>query len=174
VTRTRFEATGAGPGGGALGGIYKLVQIGDVPKLKVSSDVAKSTIPSRKRLLRVARPDGGYELDVIALADEHVGAGDEVFDPAQPLHHTRIPANARVGELRAIVMENGRRTCGCAPLQALAKRTREEMARLPDGCLRFVNPHRYRVALSRQLHELRIALIEQARREEPLGGEAWT
>lgn len=167
-------ATGAGPGGGALGGIYKLVQIGDTPKLKVSSDVAKSTIPGRKRLLRVSRPDGGHELDVMALPDERVGPGDEVYDPAQPLHHARIPAKARVEDVRAVVMENGGRTCGCAPLPELAKRSREELARLPDGCLRFVNPHRYRVALSRQLHELRVGLIEQARRDEPRAGDAWS
>ena len=166
--------TGAGPGGGALGGIYKLVQIDSTPRLKVSSDLAKSTIPARKRLLRVARPDGACELDVMALADEPVGPGDEVYDPAQPLHHVRIPAQAAVSDVRAVVMEKGRRTCGCAPLHALAKRSREELARLPDGCLRFVNPHRYRVALSRGLHEMRLALIEQARKDEPRAGDAWT
>jgi nicotinate phosphoribosyltransferase len=167
-------ATGAGPGGGALGGIYKLVQIEATPRLKVSSDLAKSTIPARKRLFRVSRPDGGSELDVMALPEEPVGPGDEVYDPAQPLHHVRIPPKAVVQDLRAIVMESGRRTCGCAPLQALAQRSREGLSRLPDGCLRFVNPHRYRVALSRQLHELRLGLIERARRDEPSAGEAWT
>jgi nicotinate phosphoribosyltransferase len=166
-------ATGSGPGGGALGGIYKLVEIDRTPKLKVSSDVAKSTIPGRKRLYRVFRPDGGCELDVMALPDEPLGPGDEVFDPAQPLHHTRIPARARVEDLRSVVMEGGRRTCGCAPLHVLARRSREELARLPDGCLRFVNPHRYRVALSPWLHKLRVGLIEQARRDEPRA-DSWT
>jgi nicotinate phosphoribosyltransferase len=164
-------ATGGGPGGGALGGIYKLVQIGDTPKLKVSSDVAKSTVPARKRLLRISRPGGEHELDVMTLPEERLEAGDEVYDPAQPLHRARIPARAEIEDLRSVVMEGGRRTCACAPLPELARRSRDGLSRLPDGCLRFVNPHRYRVALSRRLHELRVGLIERSRREEPRTGD---
>ena len=165
--------TGDGPGGCALGGIYKLVQIEGTPKLKTSSDAAKSTIPARKQLLRVVNPDGSLELDVLALEGERPGPGDEVFDPAQPLHHTRIPSGARVEDLRTVVMESGRRTRGPVPLRSLARRTHEQLGHLPDGCLRFVNPHRYRVALSKRLNDLRIRLIEEARGEAPPvpGGE---
>ena len=165
--------TAAGPGGGALGGIYKLVQIDGSPKLKTSSDLAKSTIPARKRLLRVTKPGGVLDLDVLALDGEQLGPGDEVFDPAQPLHHARIPEGALVEDLRTVVMESGRRTRGPVPLRSLARRTHEQLARLPDGCLRFVNPHRYRVALSKRLNEIRLRLIEEARgMDAPRGGAA--
>ncbi len=155
--------TAAGPGGGALGGIYKLVQIDTTPRLKISSDISKSTIPAKKGLYRVVRPDGNYELDVMALEGERVSPGDEVFDPDQPLHHTRIPVDSRLEEIRTRVMEMGKRTRGPVPLPTLAKRTHAELARLPDGCLRFIHPHRYRVALSARLHELRLRLIEETR-----------
>ena len=160
---TRLAAAG-GPGGGALGGIYKMVEVDGRPKLKVSSDPAKSTLPGRKRLWRVVRPSGEYEMDVIALADEILEPGAEVFDPTQPLRHARIPEDARLEDLRAVVMERGRRKCARSSLPALAKRTAEQLSHLPEGCLRFVNPHRYRVALSTKLHELRVRLIEEARR----------
>jgi len=156
-------ATGAGPCGGALGGIYKLVQIGESPKLKVSSDPAKSTIPGRKRLWRVIRPDGGFEMDVIALDGERVAPGAPVFDPAQPLPPAPIPEDARIEDVRSIAMERGMRTRRPIPLPAIAKRAAEQLSRLPEGALRFVNPHRYRVGLSRELHELRLRLIEDAR-----------
>lgn len=165
--------TAAGPGGGALGGIYKLVQIDASPRLKTSSDLAKSTIPARKRLLRAAKPDGAFELDVLALEDERIGPGDEVFDPAQPLHHARIPEGAKLEDIRTVVMESGRRTRGPVPIRTISRRTHEQLSRLPDGCLRFVNPHRYRVALSKRLNELRIRMIEEARGVEgPRGGTA--
>ena len=45
-------ATCAGAGGGALGGVYKLVRFDGTPRLKVTSDIAKATLPDRKRLLR--------------------------------------------------------------------------------------------------------------------------
>ncbi|MBI4364359.1 MAG: nicotinate phosphoribosyltransferase, partial [Candidatus Latescibacteria bacterium] len=156
-------STGAGPGGGALGGIYKMVQIGETPKLKVSSDPAKSTLPGRKRLWRVVRPDGGFEMDVIALDGERVGPGVEAFDPTQPLRHAPIPEDARVEDVRSVAMERGMRTCRPAALSAIANHTAEQLSRLPEGTLRFLNPHRYRVGLSPGLHELRTRLIEAAR-----------
>jgi nicotinate phosphoribosyltransferase len=156
-------STGAGPGGGALGGIYKMVQIGETPKLKVSSDPAKSTIPGRKRLWRVIRPDGGFEMDVIALDGEMLEPGAEVFDPAQALRHAPIPEDARLEDLRSVAMERGMRACRPPGLSAIAKRTAEQLSRLPEGTLRFINPHRYRVALSPGLHTLRTRLIEEAR-----------
>ncbi len=163
-------ATAAGPGGGALGGIYKLVQIDGTPKLKLSSDLAKSTVPARKRLYRVSRPDGGHEMDVLALEGESLRPGDEVFDPAQPLHHERLAPDARLADVRSVVMEKGRRTRGPVPLATLAKRTHAELGRLPEGCLRFIHPHRYRVALSARLHDLRLRLIEEARGADGAGG----
>ena len=84
--------TGAGQGGGALGGIYKLVEIDGKPKVKVSGDPSKGTIPGKKQLWRVIRPDGGFEMDVIGLEGETIGPGAQVFDPSHPLRHAPIPA----------------------------------------------------------------------------------
>ena len=39
--------TGAGEGGGALGGVYKL---NGLPRMKLTADPAKSTVPGAKRL----------------------------------------------------------------------------------------------------------------------------
>ncbi|RNC68931.1 MAG: nicotinate phosphoribosyltransferase, partial [Desulfuromonadales bacterium] len=103
-------ATGAGEGGGALGGVYKLVRIDSQPKLKVTSDIAKATLPDRKRVLRAVSPDGSFIQDVICLIDEEIRPGDTVFDPANPIQHIDIPGEARLEDLRTVVMEDGRRT----------------------------------------------------------------
>jgi nicotinate phosphoribosyltransferase len=155
--------TGDGPGGGALGGVYKLVEIEGKPKLKVSGDPGKSTIPGRKRVWRVIRGDGSFEMDVVALEGERVGPGDEVFDPGQPLRHAPIPEGTRLQDVRAVAMAGGARRCTPPALTAIAKRAANELRCLPEGCLRLMNPHRYRVALSPRLHELRLRLIEEAR-----------
>jgi len=49
-------ATCGGKGGGALGGVYKLVAVDGRPKLKVTSDIAKATLPGKKRVLRAVGP----------------------------------------------------------------------------------------------------------------------
>ena len=155
-------ATGNGPHGGALGGVYKLVRIDEEPKIKVSGDPSKSTLPGRKRVWRVTRPDGVFEMDVIALDGEAVGPGDEVFDPEHPLRHSSIPEDTKLEDLRTVAMEDGIRKVGSPALPAIAKRATRELGCLPEGTLRFTNPHRYRVALSPRLHELRMRLIGEA------------
>ncbi|HEY6838549.1 MAG TPA: nicotinate phosphoribosyltransferase [Geobacteraceae bacterium] len=156
-------ATCAGEGGGALGGVYKLVRVEERPKLKVTSDIAKATLPDRKRVVRAVAPDGSFIQDVICLADDAVTPGETVFDPANPLQHVSIPPNASFRDLRSVVMADGQRTASRREtLDELADRCRAELERLPRGCLRFINPHRYKVSMSSRLNDLRARLIEEA------------
>ena len=158
-------ATCGGAGGGALGGVYKLVAVDGLPKLKVTSDIAKATLPGKKRLLRMRGADDGLIQDVICLEQEMPCAGDTVYDPCNPLQHTTLPADIIPQELRQVVMEDGRRTGTPETLDAMADRCGQELARLPQGCLRFINPHRYKVSISGQLNDLRNTLIDQTRKE---------
>ena len=155
-------ATGGGKGGGALGGVYKLVAVDDRPKLKVTSDIAKATLPGKKRLLRAAGPDGVYIGDVICLKDDTPESGDLIYDPCSPLLHTRLPENVSLLDLRQVVMANGVRTTVPETLEIMADRSGNDLARLPQGCLRFINPHRYKVSITGRLNELRNRLISEA------------
>jgi len=155
-------ATCGGKGGGALGGVYKLVAVDGRPKLKVTSDIAKATLPGKKRVLRAVGPEGDYIQDVICLEDEEPVGGDTVYDQHNPLLQTRLPENAALLELRREVMADGRRTQASEDLQTMADRSGSELSRLPQGCLRFINPHRYKVSISRRLHDLRNRLIGEA------------
>jgi len=157
-------ATGMGEGGGALGGVYKLVRIGDRPKLKVTSDIAKATLPDRKRLLRAVSPDGAFLMDIMALRDERVQPGDMVYNPANPLERKQIPADSRLEELRQVVMTEGKRTFPAPTLEAMADRCADQLDRLPQGCLRHINPHIYKVSISRGLNDLRNRLMDEVER----------
>ncbi len=162
-------ATGAGEGGGALGGVYKLVRIGDRPRLKITSDLSKATLPDRKRVLRAVAPDGSFIQDVIALAGEDVTPGETVFDPANPLQHTRLPEDARLLDLRHTVMQEGKRVGPPREqLAEMAARSSGQLRQLPQGCLRFVNPHRYKVSITDGLQRLRLDLFEEVRQSVEL------
>lgn len=59
----------------ALGGVYKLLEIEDaggnsIPKMKLSSDPEKATLPGKKTVWRFFNPYGLMERDVIALEGE--------------------------------------------------------------------------------------------------------
>ncbi len=153
--------TGAGAGGGAVGGVYKLVELDGVARIKVSSDRAKSSVPGRKRLWRALR-GGSFEMDVISGMDDTPRAGDTVYDPTHPMRRARIPREARLEPIRSLVMDRGLRTRPAPPLEAVAAHARARLSMLPEGCRRLLNPHIYRVALSRVVHELRNRMIEQA------------
>ena len=159
-------ATAGGPGGGALGGVYKLVAVDGQPKLKITSDIAKATLPGKKQLLRAVGPDGRFIQDVICLGDDLPQVGDRVYDPTNPLQHTILPANAHLVDLRSVVMDNGQRTDAPEKLAVMADRCRQELALLPEGCLRFINPHRYKVSVSGRLNDLRNRLISELRQKE--------
>jgi nicotinate phosphoribosyltransferase len=158
-------ATCGGKGGGALGGVYKLVEVDGLPKLKVTSDIAKATLPGKKRLFRVTGPDGNFLQDVICLEDDQPKKGDTVYDPSNPLLHTELPANPIFTDLRREVMTDGRRVYSPEPLDSMADRCRDELDRLPQGCLRFINPHRYKVSISSRLCDLRNRLIHASPEE---------
>jgi nicotinate phosphoribosyltransferase len=155
-------ATCAGEGGGALGGIYKLVEIDGVPKLKVTGDPAKATLPGKKRLLRALGQDGSFIQDVIALEIEEVAPGDFVFDPINPLRHLPLPHDVRLEAVTSVMMEGGKRVAPAPPLAEMAERSREQISRLPQGCLRQINPHRYKVSMTAELNRLRLRLVEEA------------
>ncbi|WP_110887233.1 nicotinate phosphoribosyltransferase [Deinococcus yavapaiensis] len=152
--------TGGGPGGGALGGVYKLVDLAGTPKMKLTADRAKSTVPGRKRVLRVRR-DGRALLDVVALEGEDVRPSQLVTDPQNPLNRTRIPSNVEVEDARQVVMRDGQRTHDREELAVLRDRAANDLANLPEGTTRLLNPHVYRVGLSEKLQDLRSRKIAE-------------
>jgi nicotinate phosphoribosyltransferase len=160
-------ATCGGEGGGALGGVYKLVRFDHQPKLKVTSDISKATLPDRKRLLRAILPDGEYGLDIICLEHETPEPGATVFDPINPARTKTIPPNVRFEEVRQVVMEKGRLTQAPSSLDAMADRCAEQMQRLPNGTIRLTNPHIYKVAISKGLHDMRSRLMQEALANQP-------
>ncbi len=91
----------------AMGGIYKLVEDEQGPKMKLST--GKATLPGRKQVWRTRRGDGTVH-DVIALADE------PQIDGAQPLLAKVMDHGRTVAESR---LEESRRRCqaGLAQLQ---------------------------------------------------------
>jgi nicotinate phosphoribosyltransferase len=71
----------------ALGGVYKLVEIDQQPRVKVSEESGKSTMPGRKQTVRLYDADGTMVGDVVMLATEPL--------PASGLPHTFVDIKSR-------------------------------------------------------------------------------
>ncbi len=100
-------------------------------------------------------------MDVLCLNDEIVTPGDIVYNPLRPEERKRVPDNGRIEEIRRTVMENGQITCSFPSLAKSADYCRDQLRRLPEGSLRLKNPHIYKVAMSRGIHDLRSRLIAE-------------
>ncbi len=155
-------ATCAGPGGGALGGVYKLVEYAGRPRMKVTSDPAKSTLPGCKRWLRVINKEDVFVMDVLDLRDSRelfIQPGDIAFDPANPQRQKVIPAGCQLVECHQTVMENGTVLRDEPSLSEMADYCESQMQRLPEGCLRLINPHKYKVGVSEKMLALRTEML---------------
>jgi len=154
-------ATCAGEGGGALGGVYKLVRCAGQPRLKTTSDLAKATLPDRKHLLRFIGADGRFELDLMTLPGEQLGTQDTIVDPTAPERHRPFPSGLHAEPLRREVMSKGKRLYPVQSLTEISSYCHQRLLLMPEGSLRLVNPHRYKVAISPGLAALRATLTEQ-------------
>lgn len=147
--------TAGGEGGGALGGVYKLVQLGGRPRMKLTADPGKASVPGVKHVWRGSEgPDAPYAWDVLTLGGPPA-PGDVVSDPVNPLRAARLPADLHWAPAREVVMEGGVRTRPPEALLDVQARAVAELARLPAETRRALNPHVYRVSLAPEVAALR-------------------
>lgn len=153
----------------ALGGVYKLVAIGDDdggwrPAMKVSDSPEKAPIPGSKRVWRVYDQRGLATADVVSAADEKPGAGREGLALHHP-HRNGVGRTLSPGEIGSVeellvpVFTDGERRDGEPPLGKLRRRRAADLERLDPGVRRLVNPHRYHVSLTTSVKDLQRTLL---------------
>jgi nicotinate phosphoribosyltransferase len=128
-------ASCSGEGGGALGGVYKLVRFDGQPKLKVSNDISKSTLPDYKRLLRLSVATVSSIMDQFALK-----VADQIrrhcLRPGKSCP-TQGHTGGSVFWTHAVVMEDGKLCIPSPTLDEMADRSAEQLKLLPEGSLRL-------------------------------------
>ncbi len=153
--------TGAGDGGGALGGVYKMVEHNARPKIKLSSNPEKMTDPGVKRVMRFYSDDGLMEADAVGREDENLDNGPVlIIDPINPLRRKKLNGGKRLYLLRDIVRQ-GEIVYDFPSLEEIRTRRKEELARLHESHLRLHNPHEYKVGLTLALWQLKEQMLNQ-------------
>jgi nicotinate phosphoribosyltransferase len=163
-----------GAGAGALGGVYKLSAVredgGWVPRLKVSEQRAKISLPGITQVRRYRR---GNALLGDLLWDEQLGISEPLLvDPDDPARRKAIPPDAAHEDLLIPVMRGGATVYESPPLPQVRERTRRTLAELDPAVTRLVKPHQYPVGLEPRLDELRTRLILEGRRCQEPGAAA--
>jgi nicotinate phosphoribosyltransferase len=144
----------------ALGGVYKLVEIDGEPKLKISSNVEKTTIPCKKQVFRIYNEENVMMGDIMELSGKSRLEEDYVYDPLNPMRFYRVKSPYRVEELLNLKMKSGKIVAKMSDWREARKVMEKDINFLSEASTRLLNPQNYKVSISKSIHELRSRLIE--------------
>jgi nicotinate phosphoribosyltransferase len=143
----------------ALDGVYKLSAADDKPRIKLSENLKKLTLPDKKQVYRTITSDGNFfGADVITLHDEE--GADIMHHPSEPGKHLNLKG-LQLEPLLNKVMENGKITSPRLPIKEVAAYCQERLNKLAEEHKRFYYPHVYKVGISEKLLKERDQLKNQ-------------
>ncbi|MBQ8228178.1 MAG: nicotinate phosphoribosyltransferase [Clostridia bacterium] len=154
-----------------FGGVYKLCAVENekgefIPKIKVSENVAKVTIPGAKKLWRLYDNETGK-----AIADL-ITCEDEVVDDSQPYElfdrdftwKRKVVENYTARELLEPLFVKGKCVYDYPHIENIKEYCKNQIGTLWDEVLRFENPHNYYVDLSQKLWDLKSDMLKQIKK----------
>ena len=149
-----------------FGGVYKLVAIEEpdgtvIPKIKVSENVEKITIPHFKKVYRLYGRDTGKAIaDYITVHDETVDDTKEltIFDPMATWKRKDV-YNFEARQLLVPIFKDGKRVYDSPSLEEIKAYCAQQVDTLWDEVKRFDYPHRYYVDLSDKLWDIQQCLL---------------
>ncbi|NHJ00965.1 MAG: nicotinate phosphoribosyltransferase [Candidatus Heimdallarchaeota archaeon] len=149
---------------GALGGVYKLVALGNKPKIKVSENVSKTINPGKKCVWRITDSNGKLLADVMALSEESTPrSGDRIYHPIDQFKSFELASDIIINPLHRLFMKNGVLSIDeqFFDWKNAQKRTENDLKLLDSTYKRLLNPHVYKVSLTEKLFNLKAKLIQK-------------
>jgi nicotinate phosphoribosyltransferase len=144
----------------ALDGVYKLTEIDGVPKMKLSDNVEKITLPGKKQVYRCYDSRGYFYRDIIALYDEDSSEIDFIYHPVYPELNTNVLNLTKEPILKHVVRE-GHIITEQKSLPEIHKHLLNRANLLPDEHKRFISPHIYKAGISAKLMNLKREIINK-------------
>ncbi len=143
----------------ALDGVYKLSEYNGEPRIKLSENVIKVSLPSKKQVYRMIDHHGMfYGADAIGLSSE--GKISKMFHPFDNNKNLELETFDHEILLQE-VMENGKMSIPKRQVSEIAQYSKQRLSMLPEEYKRFQNPHIYKIGLSEKLRIERDQLISK-------------
>ena len=149
-----------------FGGVYKLAAIEAedgtvIPKIKISENAAKVTLPHFKKVYRLFENDNGKAIaDYICVHDEQPDFTQplELFDPEATWKRKTV-TDFTARPLLVPVFKDGKLVYNIPTIQESRAHCLREVDGLWDEVKRFEFPHNYYVDLSQKLWDVRAELL---------------
>ncbi len=145
----------------ALDGVYKLCSLNNIPKIKISENIEKVNNPGIKKVRRFFNGDGKFLIDGVLLIDEK--KIKLLRHPVDPYRKKEV-TGLNFEEPLQLVYDNGKSLYNKS-IDEIRDFSLERFKLLPEEHKRFINPHIYRVGLSKKLWDLRDILIKESNRD---------
>lgn len=151
-----------------FGGVFKLAAIekdGELePKIKISENVQKTTIPGFKQVYRFYDENCMAIADVLTLFDEKIDTSKpyKLFHPHFP-YKKKIVTNYQVEPLMVPIFKDGQLVYDKPSIKEIRAYSQQCLKSLWPEVLRLENPHEYYVDLSQDLWDLKQSLINKYR-----------
>ena len=150
-----------------FGGVYKLAAIEKngkiIPKIKVSENTAKITLPGVKIPWRLFdRATGKAIADVITLNDERIDDSEpyEIFDPVFTWKRKTVTDFTAV-KLQKKIISGGKAVYESPSVKEISAYREAQVGSLWDEVTRFEKPHTYYVDLSEKLWNQQQKLLNE-------------
>ncbi|MDC7246759.1 MAG: nicotinate phosphoribosyltransferase [Sphaerochaetaceae bacterium] len=159
----------------SLNGVYKLsAKYGEdrkiLPVMKISNSFEKATNPGRKQVWRFFDHEGSALGDLITLDHEKLPVGEDIV-----FHHPLTVADyftlkrtryATAVPMLTLHMENGERVKKHVRIENIQEAVKKNLSTFHSSYKRMINPHIYKVSLSRELKQLKTRLVLEAKRKQ--------
>lgn len=143
----------------ALDGVYKLSEYNGEPRIKLSENIIKVSLPFKKQVYRMVDDNGMfYGADAVALFTE--GKVEQMHDALDATKSLNLD-NFNHEALLDRVMENGKKVFPSRSVKEIAEYSKSRLEKLPKEYKRFQNPHIYKIGLSTTLKEQRNKLVQK-------------
>jgi len=142
----------------SLDGVYKLSSVNNKPKIKVSENIEKITLPGNKMVHRFLNDDGSYYCDAIGLSGEK--KVNMIHHPTFPTKKTNLKTRESYPLLQKVV-DNGNILASVDDITELSDYCTQSLTKLSEEYKRFDNPHIYKVGITPKLLHLRDQLLDQ-------------
>lgn len=150
-----------------FGGVYKLAAIEKdekiIPKIKISENVEKITIPGFKQVHRLYDNTTGKAIaDVVTLHHEEIDNSKpyEIFHPLYTWKRKTI-TNFYSRPLLVKLFDKGKCVYDSPNIEEIKQYCSEQIDTLWEEVLRFERPHKYFVDLSKPLWDIKHMLLEE-------------
>ncbi len=153
-----------------FGGVYKLAAVEDesgaiVPRIKISENPTKVTIPHFKKVYRLFENATGKAMaDYVCVHDEQPDFTQplELFDPEATWKRKTVTDFTAVS-LLVPIFQNGQLVYQAPSITDIRSYCVRQVDSLWDEVKRFENPHNYYVDLSQKLWDVRAGLLASQR-----------